>query len=78
MTQGKNGVVTVTVNGQAQRSFAAGAFSSIAVYGQDGDDVIQVDAAITRTAYLFGGGGNDQLQGGGGYNVLVGATTTTP
>jgi Ca2+-binding RTX toxin-like protein len=36
------------------------------VYGQDGNDVIQVDGDVKATAYLFGGLGNDVFLGGGG------------
>ena len=36
------------------------------VYGQGGDDLIQVTAAITFDARLFGQAGNDILVGGAG------------
>lgn len=44
----------------------------IVAYGQDGDDTIVVGSDITRSAWLFGGAGNDTLKGGSGNDVLVG------
>jgi len=36
--------------------------TQIAVYAQDGDDNVQIAGTITRTAFLFGEGGNDRLK----------------
>ena len=44
----------------------------IVAYGQDGDDTIVVGGGISRSAWLFGGAGNDRLKGGAGNDVLVG------
>jgi len=44
----------------------------IVAYGLAGSDDIKVVGGITLPAYLFGGDGNDRLQGGGGNNVLIG------
>jgi Ca2+-binding RTX toxin-like protein len=46
----------------------------IVVYTQAGNDAVNVSSSITRAAWLFGGDGNDVLNGGGGPNVLVGGT----
>ncbi|MHB8973221.1 MAG: hypothetical protein ACYC3X_28765 [Pirellulaceae bacterium] len=42
------------------------------VYGQDGNDDLQVADSITRSAWLYGGAGNDRLKGGAGHDVLQG------
>ncbi len=51
-----------------------GAFiaDNLIVYGQGGNDLFQVDAAITFNARLFGQAGNDTLVGGGGHDILIG------
>ncbi|MEX2139156.1 MAG: beta-propeller domain-containing protein [Pirellulales bacterium] len=46
----------------------------IVVYGQGGNDLIQVNEAIAIDAWLFGGAGNDILVGGAGHDILVGGT----
>jgi Ca2+-binding RTX toxin-like protein len=46
--------------------------SRIIVFGQAGNDDIQVAGGLSIPAWLFGGDGNDRLKGGGGDNVLVG------
>ena len=52
--------------------FPLSAFSRIVAYGGAGHDVITVDAAITKPAYLYGGDGNDTLSGGSGDDYLYG------
>jgi len=69
---GSAGDVQVMINAEPTVTVSAASFSSIAIYGQAGDDDIEVAGAITRTAFLFGGLGNDRLKGGGGINMLVG------
>jgi Ca2+-binding RTX toxin-like protein len=44
----------------------------IVAYGLAGNDTLQVAGGITLPDYLFGGDGNDLLQGGGGPSVLAG------
>jgi extracellular elastinolytic metalloproteinase len=44
----------------------------VVVYGGDGNDEIDVNDNVTAEAWLFGGAGDDHLEGGGGNNVLVG------
>jgi Ca2+-binding RTX toxin-like protein len=46
----------------------------VVIYGQGGDDLIQVDARITVDATLFGQAGNDILVGGAGNDILVGGS----
>ncbi len=67
---GTQGKAKVTVNGtnKGTFSFTGGIF----VYGQNGNDNITIDPAITRSAYVFGGTGNDTVNGGGGPDVLLG------
>lgn len=47
-------------------------FDSITIYGQSGNDDLAVDGKIVKRAWIYGGAGNDRLQGGKGDNVLVG------
>lgn len=63
--------VKVLVNGVSQGSFKLPA-GSIIVYGLDGNDNIQVAGSIKANTVLFGGIGNDRLNGGNGHNILVG------
>ena len=44
----------------------------ILVFGLDGNDTITIDSKITRSAFVFGGNGNDTITGGGGNDVLLG------
>jgi Ca2+-binding RTX toxin-like protein len=46
----------------------------IVVYGQAGNDLIQVNESVRIDAWLFGGSGNDTLVGGAGHDILVGGT----
>ncbi len=69
---GNTGGVKVQINNEPAVIVPAGTFSSIAVYGQDGDDDIQITGSIKYSAFLFGQGGNDRLKGGKGNNLLVG------
>jgi Ca2+-binding RTX toxin-like protein len=55
--------------GDKQFAFTA-ALDRIFAVGYDGNDHIEVEAAIA--ASLFGGAGNDQLTGGAGSDVLAG------
>jgi uncharacterized repeat protein (TIGR01451 family) len=64
------GKVSVKINGVNKGTFT---FSgSILVYGNNGNDNITIDSAITRSAFIWGGLGNDTESGGGGNDVLVG------
>ncbi|MBL8793457.1 MAG: hypothetical protein JNM56_06115 [Planctomycetia bacterium] len=82
-----NGVLTVLGNDAANtidirlvnnrivvlgESFAASQVKSIVVDGQGGDDFIQIDEAITKPTYLFGGAGKDTIRGGGGADRIFG------
>jgi hypothetical protein len=70
--QGNKGDVSVLINGQSAGTFAGSSFSSIAIYGQAGNDDLEVADSIVRTVFLYGGDGNDRLKGGGGLSVLLG------
>src|SRR5439155_14471136 len=67
---GNTGAVQVSINGVSQGAFAAQ--SRLVVYGQDGNDDIQVAGSVSQPAWLYGGNGNDRLNGGRGNNVLLG------
>jgi Ca2+-binding RTX toxin-like protein len=56
-------------DGSDMGSFVA---DGIVIYGQGGNDLIQIDAGITTNAQLFGQAGNDILVGGSGHDILVG------
>ena len=66
----RSGAIFVDYNGARLGPFSP--TGHIVVYGQAGNDVIQLDDAITLPAWLFGGDGNDVLHGGGGNDVLLG------
>ncbi len=42
------------------------------MYGQAGDDKITIADNIDLTAWLYGGDGDDELEGGKGDDVLIG------
>ncbi|HEX8912949.1 MAG TPA: calcium-binding protein, partial [Humisphaera sp.] len=63
--------VYVKENG-VQSKFAAGGVTAVAVYGQEGNDVISLAANITTPSTLNGGIGNDTLTGGSGKDDLIG------
>src|SRR5207253_1484188 len=44
----------------------------IIVYGQAGDDDIEVAGGVDQAAELYGGAGNDRLKGGSGITLLDG------
>jgi parallel beta-helix repeat protein len=75
-----NDVISITLSG-AQRFIVtingvkSGPFQptgKLIVHGLAGNDRITVDPRITRTAYLYGDEGNDQLFGGRGHDALLG------
>jgi PKD repeat protein len=65
-----NGDVLVTIDGAEIGTFAG--VSGVVVYGQAGDDLIDVRGASAIPAQLLGGDGNDQLNGGNGRDLLIG------
>jgi Ca2+-binding RTX toxin-like protein len=75
--QGRNGLFEVEINTEhAPHSEWHGAFAGplgrIVVFGQAGDDHIEIDDDITVSAWLYGGDGNDELRGGSGNDILIG------
>jgi uncharacterized delta-60 repeat protein len=63
------GEVQLNVNNLLQATFLpTGRLVDYAGYGDD----VQVDSAVTLSAWLYGSG-NDRLKGGGGNNVLIGS-----
>jgi len=63
------GAVDVWINGASVGTFQP--TGRVLAYGYGGNDLISA-VGLGRTAYLFGGDGNDALLGGDGSNVLVG------
>jgi titin len=70
--QGSDGDVKVLINGQDQGTFAASTFTSIAIFGQAGDDDLELAGTIGKPACLYGGAGHDRLKGGAGADRLLG------
>jgi Ca2+-binding RTX toxin-like protein len=62
--------VKVLINDKSQGNFAP--TSRVVVYGQDGNDNIQVAGGVRLPAWLYGGNGNDRLKGGNGNDFLFG------
>ena len=69
---GNTGDVQVLVNDQSVGTFAASTFTSIAIFGQAGDDDLELAGSIDRHSCLDGGPGNDWLKGGAGADILLG------
>jgi Ca2+-binding RTX toxin-like protein len=64
------GVVQASVDGMPTGSFLP--TGRLIAYGLDGNDQIAVDEAISLTAVLYGGAGDDDLTGGAGNDLLLG------
>jgi uncharacterized repeat protein (TIGR01451 family) len=64
------GRLMVLLNGKQVSNFAT--TGNLVVYGRGGDDTITVDPAVTHTAILVGGIGNDKLVAGNSNSVLSG------
>jgi Ca2+-binding RTX toxin-like protein len=75
---GRRVVVSVQETGPGsfsfQHSYATAGLARVVVFGGAGDDTLLVDPDVKLPALLFGGAGNDYLQGGGGPSVLVGGS----
>ncbi|HET9218893.1 MAG TPA: PKD domain-containing protein, partial [Terriglobia bacterium] len=67
---GNSGDIVVHINGVSQGVFRP--TGHIIVYGQAGDDDIQVAGSIVLEAWLFGDAGNDRLKSGAGASILMG------
>ena len=68
--RGNQGSLDVKLEGVSLGSYSPN--GSIMVYGQAGDDDMELAASIKLAAWLFGGEGNDRLTGGNGSSVLLG------
>jgi hypothetical protein len=64
------GEIEVSLGGVSQGAFAP--TGRLIVYGQDGDDDIQIAASITIPIWVFGGAGDDRIRGGAGDDLLEG------
>src|SRR5688500_15403572 len=64
------GAGEVTRDGASLGTFAPTGRS--VVYGQAGDDDIQVAGSIALSAWLHGDAGDDRLKGGAGHDLLIG------
>ncbi len=62
--------IKVLINGKTQGNFEQ--MTRIVVYGQAGNDNIQVAGSVRLAAWLYGGDGNDRLKGGKGHDLLFG------
>jgi uncharacterized delta-60 repeat protein len=67
---GNTGTVVVKLNGNVIGTYAPS--GRLLVYGLAGDDDMQVSGSITVPLWLYGGDGNDRLNGGNAPNVLLG------
>jgi Ca2+-binding RTX toxin-like protein len=76
-TGGLTDTVQVLIDGVPQINMATGGttftgFKTITIYGQTGNDNLEVAGSVKKNACIFGGGGNDRIKGGAGNNILVG------
>ena len=67
---GTTGNYEVRINGVSKGTFAP--TGRIIIFGQAGNDDINVPNSVTLPVEMFGGAGNDRLSGGGGDDLLVG------
>jgi phospholipase C len=56
------------------QTFSTAQISRMEIYGQGGNDHIEVDPSILIPAMIFAGNGNDHIQTGDGNTVVVGGT----
>jgi acid phosphatase len=65
--------IEVRIN-NVDQTFPLAQISRIQVYGQGGNDHIDISSQVTLPAMIFGGDGNDHIQTGAGNTVVVGGT----
>jgi Ca2+-binding RTX toxin-like protein len=69
--------VKVLINGKVQINSDTGGttfsgFNTITIYGQAGNDDMEVAGSVKKSAALFGSGGNDRMNGGAGNDTIFG------
>jgi Ca2+-binding RTX toxin-like protein len=69
--------VQVLIDGVPQVNTATGGttftgFNTVTIFGQAGNDNLEVAGGVLKNASVFGSGGNDRMKGGAGNNILVG------
>jgi hypothetical protein len=69
--------VQVLIDGVSQINTATGGttftgFNSITIFGQAGNDNLEVAGSVKKNVAFFGGGGNDRMKGGAGNDIFVG------
>lgn len=69
---GNTNELEVRINGESQGTYSPSSDGRIYLYGLEGEDDIQISGSVTRSAWIYGGSGNDRLKGGGGHDVLFG------
>ena len=67
---GKTGSYDVTVNGVSKGTF--GPTGRIIIFGQAGNDSIDVPNSVTLPVEMYGGDGNDSMSGGSGADLISG------
>ncbi len=78
--RGTNGddVINVTANGNniviGSRSYAASGVNRIVIAGHAGNDQITVDAAVQKGTLIYGGWGNDDIEGGSRRDEIYGGS----
>ena len=58
-------MIKVTLNG-TPKSFSSATVTAIKVLGNDGNDKVTLNSALTKPSTLLGGSGNDSLSSTGG------------
>lgn len=65
-------MVQVKVNGQVVMTIPYAKLKSVVIHGGAGNDNIKIDPSLTVPTTIFGGKGNDTIQGGGGSDKIFG------
>jgi phospholipase C len=68
---GANARLVVNIDGTVQK-FSLSQVSRIQIFGQGGNDQIDVSSQVSLPAMIFTGNGNDEIQTGSGNSIVVG------
>ncbi|MCR5662201.1 MAG: hypothetical protein K6G50_08745 [bacterium] len=70
VSQGSNGGIIVSVNGE-EYSYTEDEAKTLIIDAGEGNDNITVDSGVRNELFITGGHGNDNIKGGGGEDTIV-------